>query len=588
MLKNNIRQLSTYLSFYKANLVIVFLSLFTVASSLLCVGHIFRRLIDNGLGGNQANEINQSIYLISLLIGIFAVGSFFRSYFINMVTEKVTSKIRSETFENLLKIEIYRFEELKVGDIISRLGSDVEQIGRLVTNFLSFFVRNAVMLIGGIILMFWQSPKLSLLVIVSVPLMLVPLLRLSRHLRSLSRKVLDEQGRMAANVEESFAGIRTLHAYNRQAYTARHFNQKIGTYIKHASKRLRLRSLFFALAITIISGSITLVIWVGSIDIINGSMTSGQMLSFIYYAIIVGMSAGGIAELFNEIQSPLAALDRVMELKSIVVTTENLTTNLILEDNNYHIKFDDVVFAYPSRPDTVILNNISFEIEAGKFTGIVGRSGSGKSTLIQLLLKFYIHQKGSINIGGIEINSLNAVQIRGKIAYVQQEPTIFVGTIRSNICFSNPNAPDMEIERIARLCGITDFADSLEEGLDTEIGEKGVRLSGGQKQRIAIARSLLYKPEILLLDEATSAIDSEGEKKLLFNLRNELKNKTIISIAHRISSLETADNILLINNGKLDSKGTHDQLLEHSEIYNVLCSEQEVTSKKVFKNTITI
>jgi ATP-binding cassette subfamily B protein len=582
MLKNNIRQLSSYLGLYKANLVIVFLSLFTVAASLLCMGHVFRRLVDNGLGSNQAGEINHSIYLISLLIGIFAIGSFFRSYFINMVTEKVISRIRSETFENLLKIEIARFEELKVGDIISRLGSDTEQIGSLITNFLSFFVRNSVMLVGGIILMIWQSPKLSLLVIVSVPLMLVPLLRLSRRLRSLSRKVLDEQGHIAASVEESFAGIRTLHAYNRQEYSAKLFNQKISDYIKHAGKRLRLRSLFFALAIMIISGSITAVIWIGSMDIINGSMTSGQMLSFIYYAVVVGMSAGGIAELFNEIQNPLAALDRVMELKSIAVTTENLTGNLEPED--YRIKFDNVSFAYPSRPDIVILNNISFEIEAGKFTGIVGRSGSGKSTLIQLLLKFYTHLNGAISLGGREIKNLNTVQIRSKIAYVQQEPTIFAGTIRSNICFSRPEATDAEVERIAELCGITDFAGSFEAGLDTEIGEKGVRISGGQKQRIAIARSLLYKPEILLLDEATSAIDREGEKKLLGNLREELKNKTIISIAHRISSLETADNILLINEGRLDSSGTHSQLLQNSEIYNRLCSEQEVTSKQISKS----
>lgn len=577
MLKKNIGQLSTYLGFYKANLAIVFLSLFTVSASLLCVGHVFRRLVDNGLGGNRAAEINHSVYLIILLIGIFATGSFFRSYFINMVTEKIISRIRSETFENLLKIEIARFEELKVGDIISRLGSDVEQVGSLITNFLSFFVRNAVMLIGGILLMIWQSPKLSLLVIVSVPLMLVPLLRLSRHLRSLSRKVLDEQGRIAGNVEESFAGIRTLHAYNRQEYSAQHFNQKINTYLKHAGKRLRLRSLFFALAITIISGSITAVIWIGSLDIISGSMTSGQMLSFIYYAIVVGMSAGGIAELFNEIQSPLAALDRVMELKSIVVTPENLTSKLELQEHSYKIKFDNVSFVYPARPDLIILNNISFEIEAGKFTGIVGRSGSGKSTLIQLLLKFYTYQNGAITIGGTEIKNLNTAQIRSKIAYVQQEPTIFAGTIRSNICFSNPDASNIEVERIAKLCGITDFADSFEDGLDTEIGEKGVRISGGQKQRIAIARSLLYKPEILVLDEATSAIDREGEKKLLSNVQDELRNKTIISIAHRISSLEKADNILLINNGKLDSSGTHSQLLKHSEIYNILCNEQEVT-----------
>ena len=574
MIDNNLKYLARYVTQHVKSLIIVLVALLSVAASLLAIGFVFRKLVDYGFGGDQISEIHASVYLISLLIGIFSIGSFFRSYFINVIAVKVISELKSATYSNLLKAGLIQFEDLKIGDILSRLGSDIEAIGSLIINFLSFFIRNSIMLCGAIILMFIQSPKLSLLVLVSIPVLLFPLLKLSKHIRKLSREVLVEQASLAANIEESFTGIRTLYAYNQQEFTAVQFDNRIKSYIKHASIRLKLRSLFFALAIAVIAGSITVVIWIGSIDILEGSMSSGQMISFIYYAIIVGMSAGGIAELFSELQGPLAALDRVFELKNLdhVIKPKHASR---LIGNNYTIKFDKVVFAYPSRPDIPVLDNISFEIQQGKFTGIVGRSGSGKSTLMQLLLKFYDNQSGRISIGENDIKTLQDEIIRSKIAYVEQHPTIFSGTIRSNIAFSKPQASDKEVERVVNICGISDFAKNLKQGLDTEIGEKGVRVSGGQKQRIAIARALLYNPEILLLDEATSALDNDSEKKILQNVGIFMKGRSIISIAHRISSIENADEILVINRGILASRGNHRELLRNSKIYNILYKEQE-------------
>ncbi len=574
MIGNNVKHLAGYVIQHTRSLIIVLVALLSVATSLLAIGFVFRKLVDYGLGGDQISEIHNSIYLISLLIGIFSVGSFFRSYFINVITVKVISKLKSETYSNLLKVGLVQFEDLKVGDIISRLGLDIETIGSLIINFLSFFIRNSIMLCGAIILMFIQSPKLSLLVLISIPVLLFPLLKLSKHVRKLSQRVLIEQATLAANIEENFSGVRTLYAYNQQEFAAVQFDNRIESYIKHASIRLKLRSLFFALAIMVIAGSITVVICIGSIDILEGSMSSGQMVSFIYYAIIVGMSAGGIAELFSELQGPLAALDRVLELKNLSHIIKLKQTSRLIGDN-YTIKFDKVVFAYPSRPDIPALDNISLKIKSGKFTGIVGRSGSGKSTLMQLLLKFYEHQSGKISIGENDIKTLQDEIIRSKIAYVEQHPTIFSGTIRSNIAFSRPKASDKEVEKIAEICGILDFVKSLKQGLDTEIGERGVRVSGGQKQRIAIARALLYNPEILLLDEATSALDNDSEKKILQNIRVFMKGHSIISIAHRISSIENADEILVINQGTLASCGSHSELLRNSKIYGILYKEQE-------------
>lgn len=575
-MNNNIKILLGYLKNHKFNLIIVFCSLFTVALSLLGVGTIFRHLVDNGLSTNQLNSINNSIFLTSGLIAIFAIGSFFRSYFINIVAEKITSQIRADSYADLLQREIAVFEELKIGDIISRLGSDLESVGTLITNFLSFFIRNSIMLSGAIILMFLQSAKLSMLVIFIVPFLLMPLLHLSKHIRSISRKVMAEKADLSSFIEESFSAIRTLYAFNQQPHNLKRFNERIATYIKHSSKRLKLRSLFFALAISAIAGSITMVIWIGSLDIINGKMTSGQMISFIYYAMVVGMSAGGIAELFSEIQGPLAALDRVFNLRSNTKTFTN--QHLVVKPHkkfenvlqNCNISFENVKFYYPSRKDILTLDNISFNIKQNQFTAIVGKSGSGKSTIMQLLLNFYNHHAGKIKLAGHDINSYDRNFIRKIIAYTPQDPDIFSGTIRYNIMFSNPEAKKEDFHQVVHLCGIDKFASNLPAGLDTEIGEKGMRISGGQKQRIAIARALLYRPEILLLDEATSALDNESEQEILDNIKRVMYGKTVISIAHRITSIQDFDNILVIDQGKLVNSGTHKELIESCEIYNIL------------------
>jgi ATP-binding cassette, subfamily B, bacterial len=575
MIAGNISYIFKYVQKHLKNLVVVFIALLSVSVSLLVIGTVFRKLIDNGVSPDRISEINKAIFFIGILVIIFAIGSFFRSYFINVITLKVVSELKADTYSELLKMDITRYENLKIGDIVSRLSSDIEIVGGLITNFLSFFVRNFIMLIGAIFLMFIQSTKLSFLVIISIPVLLFPMIKLSKHIRSIAKSVMNEQGNLAADINESFSGIRTVYAYNQQQYLAHKFNSKINTYIKHASIRLKLRSMFFALAITIIAGAIMVVIWIGSIDIVNDKMSSGQMVSFIYYAIIVGMSAGGIAELFSEIQSPLAALDRVIEIRNmgkLPPSTEKVPSMKL--GNDFSIKFSNVSFSYPTRKDIVTIDNISLYIKQGSFVGIVGASGSGKSTLMQLLIKFYRYDKGKITIGGFDINNLEDNDIRSKIAYVEQNPTIFSGTIRSNITFSDPNANNEEVEKVAKLCGIVDFTQDLESGLDTEIGERGMMISGGQKQRIAIARALLYQPEILMLDEATSALDNESEKQILRNIKHYLSGKTIISIAHRISSIENADEIFVINRGTIDSYGTHFELLQNSENYNLLYKKE--------------
>lgn len=575
MRMNYIYYIMTYFSKHMKSMYIVFAALLSVSLALLLIGIRLRQLVDHGLSSSHINNIHYSVLLISILILIFVISSFLRSYFINIIALKVISQLKIDTFQALLKVRIDQYEDIKVGDIISRLSSDVESIGELIITFFSFLSRNLILFLGAVILMFMQSFKLSLIIVISLPIVLYPLFIISKRVKFSSRLVMDLRGDLAANMDEIFSGIRTIYAYNQQEYFINKFNNQMMIYCKYASHRLFLRSIFFSVSMLVIFLLITVVIWIGSMDIINNRISSGQIISFIYYATIVGMSAGGIAEVFSEIQGPLAALDRVLELHNINNILSSNEFNIIHTSNReYSIIFDQVSFSYPARVDSVILNNITLRIYPNTFIGIVGKSGSGKSTLVQLLLKFYPNYQGNICIGTRSLDTINSQEIRKSIAYVEQYPTIFSGTIRENITFSNPTANKSEITHVARLSGIMQFTDMLELGLDTEVGERGVRLSGGQKQRIGIARALLYKPEILILDEATSALDVDSEQNLLQNIQYLLKQKIIIFISHRISSIQHADKIFVLNQGNIVSFGNHSYLMKASNIYSLLYKNQ--------------
>lgn len=591
---SSIRQLLSYVSSYKKDIVIALCALFAVAMSLLSIGLLFRNMVDDGLSNQSYESLSSSIYHIFILIAIFALGSFLRSFYINNVSEKISSRLKKDLYDSLLKKDVYFFESMKLGDIISRMSSDIELTKNLVINFLSFLVRNSIMLIGGMVLMFIQSPKLALMVVLCVPLILLPLLILSKKVRKLSKQVLSSNANISAFIEESFSGIKTIFAYNKQDYFSGNFEDHLKSYNKLSAKRLAMRSLFFALAISCIATIILSVIWVGSIDILEDNMSSGEMISFIYYSIIVGTSAGGIAEVISELQGPLAALDRVTEMINLDHGLKKdgdvdgdsdsynslSTTQANTASQEHEIYFRDIKFAYPSRSEIDILKGFNLNLEFGKFYGIVGSSGAGKTSLFQLLMKFYDYQSGDIFIGGHNIKKPDPISTNYKIAYVAQEPSIFSGTIRSNISFSKPEASQAEIMGIAKATAIWDFAKDLPKGIDTEIGEKAMRLSGGQKQRIAIARSLLYGPDILLLDEATSALDSKSEKFILEEILKRLPGKTIISIAHRISSIENADDIIVLDKGMVDSRGTHDNLMEKSDLYQKLVKQQKIGHDK--------
>lgn len=578
-------RLSGYLKLYKLDLAIVMLALSCVTISLLALGNSLKQLIDNGLTQNYLYSIDRSILFIGGLIVIFSIASFFRSYFINNIAEKIVNQIKREAYTNIMNFPLSSFEELKIGDIIARLTIDIELLSKLIVNFLSFFIRNSLMLYGSLILMFLQSPKLALLVIIIIPLLLLPLIQFGKYVKNLSKKVLRLQADITSNLQESVINIAVIQAFNQQPNKIHHFNNQISDYLQYSSERFKIRSIFFALTMALILFAITIVIWIGSRDILYGHLTSGQMISFIYYAIVVGISSGGILELLGEVSASIAASERVFALVDYDFgtpqTIPNSSYSRYTADNMGHdlsavtapfIEFNNVSFAYPSRLDSFVLQDLSFKIPKNTFIGIVGKSGAGKSTIMQLLLKFYSPIQGNIKIKGEDIANINTTAVRCLIGYVPQDSSIFSGSIRSNIAFVKPDATEEEIIKVADITGIMDFP-GLTKGLDTEIGERGVRLSGGQKQKIAISRAILYDPEILLLDEAMSALDTENEQMLLRKLQKVMKDKIILSIAHRISSVEQADAILVIDHGVLIDHGNHAKLLKNCEIYQSLCTE---------------
>jgi ATP-binding cassette, subfamily B, bacterial len=566
MIFRTAKRLWSYLKFYKLDIAIVVVSLGVVSGCLLTLGRILRTLIDSGLSNESISSTNSNIIVMAALVLLFSVASFVRSYFIGNLSEKIIGKIRVEAFAKCLELQIEQIEEIKTGDLIARFSTDLELIAKLITDFLSFFLRNFIMAFGSVILMFTESLKLSLIILSIVPLCLVPLLLLSKFVRKLSKDSLGIKDIIYCDLIESFTNIRTIYAFNQEQNKINQFQVATTLYLQSSKARQLLRSLFFAGAISGILLSIIFVIWIGIVDIIDGRITSGAMISFIYYAIIAGMSAAGLAEVIAGSSGAVSAAQRVFDLIGArhceeapwsrcgnpTLDTKELDCHapkrsLAMTGDAVHtIEFQDIRFYYPKNPDLYVLDNISFKINKGDFIGIMGKSGVGKSTILQLLLKFYAPASGHIKINDSDLDQIDTKDFRSKIAYVSQEPAIFSGSIKSNIAFAREFADIGDIVHIAEITGIMEFAQNLDDGLDSKIGERGLSLSGGQKQRIAIARALLTKPDILLLDEATSALDLKSESQVLEGIKQVMQNGIIISIAHRESALKGATRIMTL------------------------------------------
>lgn len=521
---------------------------------------------------SKANSIAMTL---AAILAFQALFSFFRlSLFVNF-TENTLANIRLALYGNLIKLPMSFFSQKRVGELNSRLSSDISQIQDTLTTTIAEFLRQFILIVGGIIFLAVISPKLTLMMLSIVPLVAIAAVVFGRFIRKYSKKTQDTIAESQVIAEETLQGISNVKAFANEWYEIARYTSKIREIVKIAIKGGQYRGYFASFIILCLFGSIVAVVWYGVILSIHGDITVGKLVSFVLYSIFVGASFGGIAELYAQIQKAIGATERVFELMDEIPEKINALRISTLERIRGEVEFENVGFSYPSRKEIQVLKNVSFKAGSGQKIALVGPSGTGKSTIASLLLRFYDIASGQILIDGKPISGYELEQLRGNMSIVPQDVILFGGTIRENIAYGKPDATDQEIFVAAKQANALEFVNGFPEKFDTLVGERGIKLSGGQRQRIAIARALLKNPAILILDEATSSLDSESEKLVQEALEILMEGRTSIIIAHRLSTIRNADKILVLDKGEIIEQGTHKELLEiHDGLYKSLSSLQ--------------
>ncbi|MBY0428442.1 MAG: ATP-binding cassette domain-containing protein [Alphaproteobacteria bacterium] len=570
-----LKSLMPLLKPYTKQMIFALLGLIFAASATLGIGTGVKGLIDTGFGKGNAEMLNQTLVILFLVITVMAAATFARFYYVSWVGERVVADLRRRIFRHLLQLSPSFYETAQSGDLISRMNTDTSLLQVVIGSSVSIAMRNVLLLIGGTVMMFISSPKLAVMVFFIVPLVIVPIILLGRSVKELSRVTQEKLGDISSGLEETIHGITTIQALTREDIISKLFNEKAEAAFKASLSRVSVRAWMIVAVITLIFGSIAVIMWRGGHDVVAGFMTAGELSSFVFYAILVAGAAGAISEVFGDLQRAAGAIERISELLSVQSDIKILPKPLALPDPGYgKIFFDNVSFFYSSRPQSAAIDSVNLQIKQGEKIAIVGPSGAGKSTMFQLLLRFYDPQAGMIQVDGFNITEVHPRDLRRKIAYVPQDIVIFSQDIMSNIRMGRPDATDEEVIAASTAASAHEFIEELPQKYNTFVGEKGVRLSGGQKQRIGIARAFLRNAPILLLDEATSALDSQNEKDIQKALAELIQNRTTLIIAHRLSTVQHCDRIIVMDKGQIVETGTHDELLNKQGLYAKLAKIQ--------------
>jgi len=571
---NKAKTIFTYAGHHKWKFFIGLIFLLLTGATALAFPKLMGMLVDcvKNKNGDEANQIALGLIVILFLQSFF---SFFRlSLFVNF-TENTLANLRLALYTNLVKLPMTFFSQKRVGELNSRISADITQIQDTLTTTIAEFLRQFILIIGGIILLATESFKLTLLMLSVVPLVAIAAVVFGRFIRKYSKKVQDQVAESQVIVEETMQGISIVKAFANEWYEIARYKGKISEVVKLAIKGGKYHGYFASFIIFCLFGAIVAVVWYGVRLSIAGEMSVGQLISFVLYSTFVGASFGGIAELYAQIQKAIGATERVFELLDESPEKINSNLNKNQEKIKGNVTFKNVAFSYPTRQEIQVLKDVNFSAEFGQKIAIVGPSGAGKSTISSLLLRFYDITSGEISVDGKNIYDYDLENLRGNMSIVPQDVILFGGTIRENIAYGKPDATDEEIIQAAKQANAFNFVDSFPEKFETLVGERGVKLSGGQRQRIAIARALLKNPSILILDEATSSLDSESEKLVQEALEVLMEGRTSIIIAHRLSTIRNADKILVLDNGKISEEGTHQELINlENGIYKNLSNLQ--------------
>jgi ATP-binding cassette subfamily B protein len=547
------------------------------------MGQGIRLLVDQGFMTQSPHLLNQSIALFMLLVIGLAVGTFARFYLVSWIGERCVADIRRRVFNHLVYLHPGFYEDNRSSEIQSRLTADTTLLQSVIGSSLSLFLRNLLMVIGGIVLLFVTNPKLTSIVVVALPLVIAPILIFGRRVRSLSRLSQDRIADIGSYVSETLGQIKTVQAYNHQAQDEQRFAVTVEEAFDTARKRILQRAWLITLVIVLVLGAVGVMLWVGGMDVIAGRISAGELAAFVFYSLIVGSAFGTLSEVIGELQRAAGAAERIAELLRAQNIIQPPSTGLVTlpERVKGDLVLQDVRFSYPSRPESYAVDGLSLTIQAGETLALVGPSGAGKSTVYDLLLRFYDPAEGRILLDGVPLTQLDPLDLRRCFALVSQTPALFFGSIEDNLRYGNPTATSEEVREAAKIAYAHDFIEAMPNGYQTHLGDGGLGLSGGQRQRLAIARALLVDAPILLLDEATSALDAQSEYLIQQALPSLMKNRTTLVIAHRLATVKNADRIAVMDQGKLVAVGTHQSLIANNALYARLAALQFSDKREV-------
>ena len=563
-------QLSSFIKPYKKIAFVAFIALIITSLSFLLLGQGIKLFIDEGIYNLSRNEL----FVILLVLMTLVIGTFIRFYFISWIGERISNDVRLAVFNHLLTLHPHYFEVNRSGEINARLTTDTTLLQSIFGFSISMALSSVLLFIGGLIMMIITNIKLALIVLISVPVILLPMAIYGRRLRTLSRKSQDTVADIGTYAGEIVQNIKIVQSFTREPEESYAFSVEVEKAFSAAKRRILQSSLLIAAAMIIVFTGLGAMIWFGAKDVANGEISAGELASFVFYAIMVARSVAVISEIYGQLQRAAGATERLLELLSEKPQITPPAQPKKLEKGTLSLSFNNVSFSYPSRPKEVALNQLNFKVNKGETVAIVGLSGAGKTTIFELLQRFYDPSQGSIDVGDIDLISLDPLNLRMNIGVVPQQPTLFSADVTHNISYGNPSASKNQIKQAAKEAFALNFIEKLPEGFNSYLGEQGVRLSGGQRQRIAIARAMLKDPSILLLDEATSALDADSEQKVQHALKKLMEGRTTLIIAHRLATIMHADRILLIDQGQLIAEGNHQQLLTSSDLYKRLCELQ--------------
>ncbi|MDX1676705.1 ABC transporter transmembrane domain-containing protein [Arsukibacterium sp.] len=567
--------LAGFLAPYRWQVVAAMVFLLIGALAWLALGQGVRLLVDEGFAEGDRQRLNTIMLLILLITGVSASAVFCRFYLMTWLGERVSADIRNHVYRHMLQLSPAFYSETRTGEVISRFTADTTVLQTVVGSSLSMALRSSVTASGGVVMMAFTSIKMTGLVLMAVPLVLVPIFVLGRKVRQLARASQDRLADIGAHVDESLHEIHTVQAYGHEAIDQQVFAGKIEQVMTAAKQRIFYRALLIGLVMLLSISAVTLVGWAGALDVLAGRITAGELTAFLFYAVVVAGAVATISEVIGEIQRAAGATERLIELSVMpaeitapampATLTQPITGSLI---------FDDVSFYYPQLPDKPVLTRLQLHIKPGERVALVGPSGAGKTTIFQLLQRFYNLPVGRILLDGIDISTLKPATLRAQFALVPQDAVIFATSVLENVRYGQPDASEQQVIAACKAAKADGFIRELADGYHSQLGERGVRLSGGQKQRIAIARAILADRPLLLLDEATSALDAASEHEVKQALAKLMQGKTTLIIAHRLSTVMHVDRILVLDQGQLIAAGSHSELMQTSPLYQQLAALQ--------------